>query len=206
MSSACKQYAISIWPPLAIFLKKKKTCTHTHSLLPSVVCSKVPHVHLDHQLLGKLQRKSVAAMSCFSGYECEALFMMSMTPPDGTVSAGASPEALGILSDLLGSFLSNFTRFLKMNADRHATSCSGPGGGGGGGGCLGFQDALERSLQQVGMGGRSGLHQYWRSAVQGSVRRLEAEADEYKNTYLTLTVSSERVSLTKHCSLALLGA
>ena len=94
------------------------------------------------------------------------------------VSAGSSPEALGILSDLLGSFLSNFTRFLKMNVN-HSSADKG---------CLGFRDALERSLQQVGMGGRDGLCRYWQTAVLGQARRLEMEADEYRNTYLRMTV------------------
>ncbi len=62
-------------------------------------------------------------------------------------------------------------------------------------GCLGFHDALERSLQQVGMGGKDGLCQYWQTAVLGHARRLEAEADEYRNTYLRLTVSIEVNSL-----------
>ena len=92
---------------------------------------------------------------------------------------GCSPEALEVLSDLLGSFLSNFAKFLKMNTDHT------PGGHDG---CRGFHDALERSLHQVGMEGKKGLWQYWQQSVLSRSRQLEMEADEYKNAYLRLTV------------------
>lgn len=93
---------------------------------------------------------------------------------------GSSPEALDILSDLLGGFMSNFTRFLKNNADRT------PGGQEG---CRGFRDTLDRSLHQVGMGGRAGLRQYWQKSVVDYTRQLDMWAEEYKNTYLRMTVS-----------------
>ena len=95
------------------------------------------------------------------------------------------------MSDLLGSFLSNFTKFLKMNANRSSADKD----------CLGFHDALERSLQQVGMGGKDGLCQYWQTSVLGHARTLEMEADEFRNTYLRLTVSCCCVLLFVYCFL-----
>ena len=68
-----------------------------------------------------------------------------------------------------------------MNASRHESS---PSSGG-----FGFQDTLERSLQQVGVGGRAGLQQYWHTEVLENARLLEMEAEEYRNAYLTRTVS-----------------
>ena len=97
---------------------------------------------------------------------------------------GSSPDALGTLSDLLGDFLSKLSKLLRINADCQS----------GAKGCLGFQDALERSLHQVGMEGKSGLYQYWQTSVQGHARRLEMEADEYRNSYLTLTVGRFHIS------------
>lgn len=85
------------------------------------------------------------------------------------------------MSDLLGSFLSKFSKFLKFNANRSSSS--------GDRGCLGFHDAMERSLHQVGMGGKSGLYQHWQTLVLNSARQLEMEAEEHRNMYLRLTVS-----------------
>lgn len=93
---------------------------------------------------------------------------------------GSSPEALAILSDILGGFLSDFAKTLKINADQTQ---------GGRVGCRGFHDTLERSLHQLGIEGRGGLRQYWRESVVDYTRQLDMEADEYRNMYLGLTVS-----------------
>lgn len=99
---------------------------------------------------------------------------------------GSSPEALEILSDVLGSFLSNFTKILKLNADQTP--------GGRHVGCRGFHDTLERSLHQLGIEGRGGLRRYWQESVVDYTRQLDMEADEYRSTYWSLTVS-EKTSL-----------
>lgn len=172
-------------------LPKKPTRFQRSSKLPAGDLLSLPAVprllNLNKQTLHKLQRKSTAAICSFTGYE------------------SSTPETLEILSDLLGSFLSNFTKFFKITADRtpgsgHGTPGSGRGcgvgggiGSGGGEGCLGFHDALERSLQEMGMGGKSGLRQYWQASAVDYSRQLEMEADEYRNTYLRLTVPEERV-------------
>lgn len=92
---------------------------------------------------------------------------------------GSSPAAHNVLSDVLGNFLSNFTQLLRMNVNRNS----------GGRGCLGFQDALERSLHQTGMGGKDGVCGYWQTEVKGQARVLDMEADELRNLYFRSTVS-----------------
>lgn len=78
----------------------------------------------------------------------------------------------------MGSFLSNFGKILRVNVDHNLGDSS----------CLGFQNALERSLRQVGMGGKEGLYQYWKTSVQRHVELLDIEADEYRNAYSRKTV------------------
>ena len=92
---------------------------------------------------------------------------------------GSTPEALNVLSDVLGKYLANFTKLLHMNADH----CPGTNG------CRGFQDALERSLHQTGMSGKEGLCKYWKEEVQGQARLLDMEADETRNACLRMMVS-----------------
>jgi len=93
---------------------------------------------------------------------------------------GSSPEALSILSDVMGKFLDNFTQLLRMNANRSSYGDSS---------CCGFRDALERSLNEAGFNGKEGLWRYWKEEVEGQVRLLDAEADEIRNECLRMTVS-----------------
>ncbi len=48
----------------------------------STACSNVPHLRLNQPLLGKLQKKSVAAMCSFAGYESESVVLQFyLLPP-----------------------------------------------------------------------------------------------------------------------------
>ena len=94
------------------------------------------------------------------------------------VLTGSSPDALDVLSGVLSNFLSNFTQLLRRNADSSRNR-----------GCLGFQDALERSLHQTGLGGKSGVCRYWQEEVHGLARLLDMEADELSSSYVKPVVS-----------------
>lgn len=67
---------------------------------------------------------------------------------------------------------------MRINADRLSES-----------GSLAFQDVLDQSLHQCGMGGKAELHRYWKDTVKRYKNSLDGEIDELMTEYKTLTVS-----------------
>lgn len=81
------------------------------------------------------------------------------------------------LTDVLGNFLSNFCKIMRINADRLQES-----------GSLAFQDVLDQSLHQCGMRGKAELHQFWKSNVSNYMKHLNGEVDSLMAEYEALTV------------------
>ena len=67
---------------------------------------------------------------------------------------------------------------MRINADRLSET-----------GSLAFQDVLDQSLHQCGLGGKAELHRYWKSTVKGYKSLLDGEVDELTAEYKKLTVS-----------------
>ena len=94
------------------------------------------------------------------------------------LSTGASSRALDTLTDVMGNFLSNFCKIMRINADRLRES-----------GSLSFQDVLDQSLHQCGMRGKAELHQFWKRNVSDYMKQLNGEVDGQMAEYKALTVS-----------------
>ena len=90
----------------------------------------------------------------------------------------SSTQALNTLADVLGDYLTKLCKLLRTTSDEQAES-----------GCLGFQDALDQSLYQTGIGGKAELHKYWQTSVKEYTRRLQRETEECAEKYTKATVS-----------------
>jgi hypothetical protein len=77
----------------------------------------------------------------------------------------------------MGNFLSNFSKIMRINADRLQES-----------GSLAFRDVLDQSLHQCGVRGKAELHQFWKSNVTNYMRYLNGEVDNQMAEYTALTV------------------
>ena len=100
----------------------------------------------------------------------------------------SSSRALDTLSDVLGNFLSNFCKIMRVNADQLCES-----------GTLSFRDVLDQSLQQCGFGGKAELQQYWNSKVKGYKYSLDEEVERQMTEYRSLTVSHSLFSCESSC-------
>lgn len=92
-------------------------------------------------------------------------------------SIDASSRALETLTDVMGNFLSNFCKIMRINADRLQES-----------GSLAFQDVMDQSLHQCGVRGKAELHQFWKRNVTNYMRYLNGEVDNQMAEYRALTV------------------
>ena len=102
----------------------------------------------------------------------EIFFLIFLAP-----SIDASSRALDTLTDVMGNFLSNFCKIMRINADRLQES-----------GSLAFQDVMDQSLHQCGVRGKAELHQFWKGNVTNYMRYLNGEVDNQMAEYRALTV------------------
>lgn len=95
------------------------------------------------------------------------------------LSIDASSRALDTLTDVLGNFLGNFCKIMRINADRLQED-----------GSLSFQDVLDQSLHQCGMRGKAELHRFWKSNVSDYMKQLNGEVESQMAEYEALMVRS----------------
>ena len=74
--------------------------------------------------------------------------------------------------------MSNFCKVMRINADRLCES-----------GTLSFQDVVDQSLHQCGLGGKAELHQFWTGKVKDHMQSLDREVKGHMSEYKSLTVS-----------------
>ena len=89
----------------------------------------------------------------------------------------ASSIALDTLSNVLGDFLTNFTKLLQINSVNQREN-----------GCVAFQDVMDQSLHQCGIIGKAALDKYWQKSVKSYLSHLENEATENLQEYLKISV------------------
>ena len=159
---------------------------------------KLPKLQLDQTALHLLLRKSTAAICAHTGYEgtsvgCEVFFFFTLLVDKTPYFSVSSSRALDALSDVLGDFLSNFCKIMRINADRLCET-----------GSLSFEDVVDQSLQQCGFAGKAELHQYWNSDIKGRKHLLDEEVERLMSEYKSLTVSLIHVYLSQSCEFMLL--
>ena len=149
---------------------------------------KLPKVQLDQTALHLLLRKSTAAICAHTGYEGTSIGCVYTLLDKTFFFSVSSSRALDALSDVLGNFLSNFCKIMRINADRLCES-----------GSLSFEDVLDQSLQQCGCGGKAELHQYWNRNIKGHKHLLDEEVERQMTEYRSLTVSVTHTYLSQSC-------
>ena len=150
---------------------------------------------LDQTSLQQLLRKSTAAMCTYCGYNgvhvCLSLSLSVVCVCDTEnyfltnnsfflILIDSSSIALDTLSNVLGDFLTNFTKLLQINSIHQREN-----------GGVAFQDVMDLSLHQCGIIGKAALDKYWQKSVKGDLRHLENQAADNLQEYLKIMVRNE---------------
>ena len=59
-----------------------------------------------------------------------------------------------------------------------------------------FQDVIDGTLHEIGLGGAAAVHKYWRNNIQDYALRLQREDNQLVQQYQQLSVSYLRLCIT----------
>lgn len=107
-------------------------------------------------------RKAVATVCAHTGY------------------TDTTESVLRVLTDITHEFLTKLTCVLRNNTDKLLLTDSCP-----------FHDVVEQSLHDIGMGSMTELHHMYQSRVVAYHARVQQEAQQLYQQYLTLTHSTQ---------------